>query len=95
MIGFALGNVMNMGVTLAIYGNIPGLLFAGWSIQRIGYPMTVTLYGAVALILIVIVVMRWRAQLWRREAPANHAVRCHRAARSTAPDSRTPAREGR
>ncbi len=61
-----------MGIRmLAIYGNIPGLLLAGWLIQRIGYPLTATIYGATALVLIVLLVARWRLQLWRRDAPAN------------------------
>lgn len=64
------GRIMGIRM-LAIYGNVPGLLLAGWSIQRIGYPMTITLYGAAAIVLLGIVVLRWRAQLWWREAPAN------------------------
>ena len=64
------GRVMGIRM-LAIYGNIPGLLLAGWLIPRLSYPLTGTLYGAVALLLIVLVVWHWRAQLWRRDAPAN------------------------
>ena len=64
------GRIMGIRM-LAIYGNIPGLLLAGWLIQRLGYPMTVMLYAALALVFIVIVAARWRAQLWRRDAPAN------------------------
>jgi len=64
------GRIMGIRI-LAIYGNIPGLLLAGWLIQRIGYPLTATSYCLCALVFIVIVVTRWRAQLWRRGAPAN------------------------
>ena len=64
------GRIMGIRM-LAIYGNIPGLLLAGWLIQRIGYPMTATLYGTCGLVFIVLVVSRWRAQLWDRDAPAN------------------------
>jgi MFS family permease len=64
------GRIMGIRM-LAIYGNIPGLLLAGWLIQRIGYPLTATLYGLCALVLIAIVAARWRAHLWRRGAPAN------------------------
>ena len=64
------GRIMGIRM-LAIYGNIPGLLLAGWLIPVIGYPLTGTLYAAVALILIVILTARWRAQLWRRDANAN------------------------
>jgi predicted MFS family arabinose efflux permease len=64
------GRIMGIRM-LAIYGNIPGLLLAGWLIPRLTYPLTATLYGALALLLIVVVVSRWRAQLWRRDAAAN------------------------
>jgi len=30
-----------------------------------------TLYASVALLLVVLIVWHWRAQLWRRDAPAN------------------------
>jgi predicted MFS family arabinose efflux permease len=64
------GRIMGIRM-LAIYGNVPGLLLAGWLIPRLSYPLTATLYGAAALVFIVIVVSRWRTQLWRRDAPAN------------------------
>jgi MFS family permease len=64
------GRIMGIRM-LAIYGNIPGLLLAGWLIQRIGYPLTAMLYCAMALVFIVIVAARWRMQLWRRDALAN------------------------
>jgi len=64
------GRVMGIRM-LAIYGNIPGLLLAGWLIQRIGYPLTATVYCLCALVLIAIISARWGAQLWRRDAPAN------------------------
>ena len=64
------GRIMGIRM-LAIYGNIPGLLLAGWLIPRLSYPLTAALYGAVGLILIVVIASRWRRQLWRREAAAN------------------------
>jgi MFS family permease len=64
------GRVMGIRM-LAIYGNVPGLFLAGWLIQHIGYPMTATLFASGALVLIAIVVTRWRTQLWRRDAPSN------------------------
>ncbi|MBI2227389.1 MAG: MFS transporter [Betaproteobacteria bacterium] len=64
------GRIMGIRM-LAIYGNIPGLLLAGWLIQHIGYPPTAMLYGLGALVLIAVVAARWRAHLWRRDAPAN------------------------
>jgi len=61
-----------MGIRmLMIYGNILGLMLAGWLIPRLGYPLTATLYGALALLLGVIVTVRWRTHLWQREAAAN------------------------
>ncbi|MGE3537946.1 MAG: MFS transporter [Candidatus Tectimicrobiota bacterium] len=61
-----------MGIRmLMIYGNIPGLILAGWLIPRLGYPLTATLYGVLALLLGVIVTLHWRPYLWQREAPAN------------------------
>jgi MFS family permease len=64
------GRVMGIRM-LAIYGNIPGLLLAGWLIPHLTYPLTGTLFGAFALIFVVIIASRWHAQLWRRDAPAN------------------------
>ena len=64
------GRIMGIRM-LAIYGNVPGLLIAGWLIPRLGYPLTATLYGTIALLFIVLVVARWHTQLWRRDAPAN------------------------
>ena len=64
------GRIMGIRM-LAIYGNIPGLLLAGWLIPRLTYPLTATLYGAAGLILIVVIAWRWRRQLWRLDAPAN------------------------
>lgn len=64
------GRIMGIRM-LAIYGNVPGLLLAGWLIQHIGYPVTATIYGTFGLVCIAIVVVRWRAHLWRRDAPAN------------------------
>ena len=64
------GRIMGIRM-LAIYGNVPGLLLAGWLIPRLSYPLTATIYALLALTLIVVVVSRWRSQLWRRDAPAN------------------------
>ena len=64
------GRIMGIRM-LAIYGNVPGLLLAGWLIPRIGYPLTATLFCTVALLSIGIVTAIWHAHLWRRDAPAN------------------------
>ncbi len=61
-----------MGIRmLMIYGNIPGLMLAGWLIPRLGYPLTAMLYSTLALLLGVMVTAHWRTHLWQREAPAN------------------------
>ncbi len=64
------GRMMGLRM-LAIYGNIPGLLLAGWLIPRIGYPLMATLYGAAGLAFSLVIAAHWRKQLWRRDAAAN------------------------
>jgi MFS family permease len=64
------GRVMGIRM-LAIYGNLPGLLISGPLIAHFGYPLTATLYCAAGLTFILLITMRWRAQLWQIEAPAN------------------------
>ena len=64
------GRVMGIRM-MAIYGNVPGLMLAGWLIPRIGYPLTATVYCVCALALIAAVAARWHAHLWHKDAPAN------------------------
>ncbi len=64
------GRIMGIRM-LMIYGNVPGLFLAGWLIPRLGYPMTATLMASSALLVMLLLVLRWRAQLWRSDAPAN------------------------
>ena len=64
------GRVMGIRM-LAINGNIPGLLISGPLIASYGYPATAALYCTVGVALTVLITVRWRAQLWRRDAPAN------------------------
>jgi hypothetical protein len=64
------GRVMGIRM-LVLYGNIPGLLISGPLIARFGYPVTATLYCAIGIAFTVVIAMRWRAHLWRLEAPAN------------------------
>jgi predicted MFS family arabinose efflux permease len=64
------GRVMGIRM-LAIYGNLPGLLISGPLIAGFGYPATATLYCAIGLTFTVLIAVRWRAHLWRLEAPAN------------------------
>jgi hypothetical protein len=56
---------------LAIYGNLPGLLISAPLIASIGFALTATLYCAIGLAFTLLIAVRWRAHLWRREAVAN------------------------
>jgi MFS family permease len=64
------GRIMGIRM-LAIYGNVPGLLIAGVLIAHFGYHSTATLYCMIGLTFILLIAVRWRAHLWRRDAPAN------------------------
>jgi hypothetical protein len=57
-----------MGVrTLAVYGLPLGLMAAGFLIERIGYPATITASAATGLVLTLLIAARRRA-LWQRTA---------------------------
>ena len=64
------GRIMGIRM-LALYGNVPGLLISGPLIARFGYPITATLYCVIGLAFTLLIAVRWRAHLWRLEAPAN------------------------
>jgi MFS family permease len=64
------GRVMGIRM-LAIYGNLPGLLLSGPLISHFGYRVTATLYCAFGLTFMLLIVLRWRTHLWRRDALAN------------------------
>ncbi|MGH8633592.1 MAG: MFS transporter [Burkholderiales bacterium] len=64
------GRVMGIRM-LALYGNLPGLLISAPLIAHIGYPLTATLYCVIGLLFTAFIAVRWRAHLWRRDAPAN------------------------
>ncbi len=64
------GRIMGIRM-LAIYGNLPGLLISGPLIASLGYPITATIYCAIGLAFTALIAVRWRAVLWRLEAPAN------------------------
>ena len=54
-----------MGVrTLAVYGLPLGLIGSGILIERIGYPLTVTVSCGVGLVFTVLIALRWRASMW-------------------------------
>ena len=64
------GRVMGIRM-LAVYGSLPGLLLAGPLISHLGYPITAMLYCTIGIVFAVLIAVRWRAHLWRIDAPAN------------------------
>ena len=64
------GRVMGVRM-LAIYSLPLGLLAAGSLIGEIGFVATATLYAATGLILMLVIALHWRADLWHVHAPAN------------------------
>jgi hypothetical protein len=64
------GRVMGVRM-LAIYSLPLGLLAAGNLIGEIGFAATASLYAATGLLLMLIIVLHWRADLWHIHAPAN------------------------
>ncbi|MBI4207978.1 MAG: MFS transporter [Betaproteobacteria bacterium] len=64
------GRIMGIRM-LAIYGNLPGLLISGPLIAHFGFPVTATLYCAIGLGFTLLIAVRWRAHLWRLDAPVN------------------------
>ena len=64
------GRVMGVRM-LAVYGLPVGLLTVGLLVGRIGYTPAVTLFGLVGLALTLLILLRWRAELWPIRASAN------------------------
>ena len=64
------GRVMGVRM-LAIYSLPLGLLAAGVLIDRIGFPATATLYSLIGLLFTLLIALRWRAELWHADTPAN------------------------
>ena len=64
------GRVMGIRM-LAIYSLPFGLVIAGQLIAHIGYAWTATLYALIGLALTLAIALRWRAHVWRSDAPAN------------------------
>ena len=58
-----------MGVrTLAVYGLPIGLMASGFVIERIGYPLTISLSATLGLLFTVLIGLRWRSSIWTRRA---------------------------
>jgi MFS family permease len=64
------GRVMGVRM-LAIYGLPLGLLAAGAMIDLFGYVPTASFYCVFGLAMTLLIALRWRADLWPRDAPAN------------------------
>jgi MFS family permease len=64
------GRVMGVRM-LAIYSLPIGLLAAGSLISEIGFVATASLYATTGLLLMLIIALHWRADLWHIHAPAN------------------------
>ena len=64
------GRIMGIRM-LVIYGNLPGLLIAGPLIASYGYPAMATFYCVFGLVFTLWIAVRWRAQVWRLDSPAN------------------------
>ena len=60
------GRVMGVRM-LAVYGLPLGLLGSGFLIERIGYPPTITVATALGLLVTILIGIRWRASMWRRQ----------------------------
>lgn len=64
------GRIMGVRM-LVIYGNMPGILLAGFLIPRFGYPSIAIAYCIFGILMTLLIVYHWRATLWRTDAPAN------------------------
>ncbi len=64
------GRIMGMR-TLAVYGLPIGLLAAGPLIETLGFAGTATLYGALGFASTALILLRWRADLWPKDASGN------------------------
>ena len=64
-----------MGVrTLAVYGMTFGLMGSGVLIERVGYPLTVSVCCVVGLAFTLLIGIRWRGSVWQRSRSAPLAV---------------------
>ena len=64
------GRIMGVRM-LAIYGNMPGILLAGFLIPRITYPALAMVYCVFGALMTGLIVYYWRSELWHDDAPAN------------------------
>ena len=64
------GRVMGVRM-MVIYGLPIGLMAAGVLIERIGFAAAGSLYAIAGIVFTIWVALRWRADLWQVDAPAN------------------------
>lgn len=64
------GRIMGMR-TLAVYGLPIGLVCSGPLIEHFGFAATAGTYGALGIAATLLVLVRWRSDLWPRDAAAN------------------------
>lgn len=64
------GRIMGVRM-LVIYGNMPGILLAGFLIPRIGYPAVAAAYCAFGILTTLAIVYHWRETLWREDGGAH------------------------
>ena len=64
------GRVMGVRI-LAIFCQTFGLMFAGVLIERFGFGATAMLLAGTALVVTLLIMLRWQVDLWPAEAPAN------------------------
>jgi len=65
-----------MGVRqLAVYGMPLGLMASGALIERIGYPLTISVCCGIGLVFTLLIGMKWRASMWQtRVAPRTPSI---------------------
>jgi len=63
------GRVMGVRM-LAVYGLPLGLMTAGALVERVGFPGTISVYGAIGLGLTCLIGTRWRSSVWAHEPSA-------------------------
>lgn len=64
------GRVMGVRM-LAVYGLPVGLLLSGPLVEWAGFAVAGSIYSAVGLLFTLLIILRWRADLWDRASPAN------------------------
>jgi len=63
------GRIMGVRM-LAIYGNMPGILLAGFLIPKFGYSTVALAYCVFGILMTAAIVYHWRAGLWHDETQA-------------------------